>query len=46
MKPGEYAEIPIGYLHHFLAKDNGACIIEIWTGESDEDDIIRIYNPN
>jgi len=46
MKPGEYAEIPFGWLHHFKANEDGACIIEIWEGESDEDDIIRVYNPN
>lgn len=46
MKPGEYAEIPIGYLHYFKAGEEGACIIEIWEGDSDEDDITRIYNPN
>lgn len=41
VKIGDEQYVPLGVLHRISAGDNGLSIIEIATGEFDENDIIR-----
>ena len=48
VKDGTKFEIPIGYYHSIINpnKEKFVAIRERWRGKFDEDDIIRVFNPN